>query len=220
MKTRSLSALAAVLAAATMSGCTLSPNAKSWLDDTKARFTKKEEPVVVVEATSKPVTDKPQRTNRELTLAWDNIGRAGAAVHQPDYVHVLGEGNGRYEDKNTEFGINHGASSSNKGAAGGATYTPRKGQGYSFYELQRWSRYCDNGKGMDERDWRFVASEQYNAPLDAIPNCKKPAHDYAGYLESWKRFCSHSPQYSGYDILVVRNSVRPTQLANRCSRLQ
>ncbi|MDW2458942.1 hypothetical protein R7Z50_28285, partial [Vibrio sp. 1249-1] len=37
--------------------------------------------------------DKPARVSRELSMAWDNMGRGGAALRQPGYIHVLGDGN-------------------------------------------------------------------------------------------------------------------------------
>lgn len=37
------------------------------------------------------INDKPARVSRELTVAWDNYGRGGAALRQPAFVHVLGQ---------------------------------------------------------------------------------------------------------------------------------
>lgn len=232
MSNRAVQVLAALVATATLSGCTLSPSAKHWIDNTRAKFTQQTEVSTPDEAavpvkSPKRYTGKPERTNRELTLAWDNIGRAGAAVHQPDYVHVLDGRVDGHLDRNSDFGLakdylSHGADglASGTGTDLNARSGGRKGQGYSFYELQRWERYCDAGKGMDERDWIFVASQLYKAPLDVLSSCRPPAYDYTGYLESWKRFCARSPLYDQKDVQVVRNSVRPTQLASRCSRVK
>lgn len=219
MNIQRLPVMALIVTAVTLSGCTLTPSAKHWVETTKAKITKKEVAIEQDEPQpmlKKSVTDKPQRTSRELSLAWDNMGRAGAAIHQPDYVHVLhGRVNG-HQSQNSEFGLGQG---NRNHATQGKEYGSNqlaKGQGYSFYELQRWERYCDNGKGMDEPDWKFVSTERYRAPLS---NCRPPTHDYAGYLESWKRFCSHSSQYDRRDIQIVKNSVRPAQLAGSCPRL-
>lgn len=171
----------------------------------------------VVEQTATRETDKPLRTNRELTLSYDNIGRAGAAVHRPAYVHVLGD---RHDW--AEINAPHGAEIDKakiNNAANTKGSTSKPGQALSFYELQRWERFCDNGKGMDERDWRFVESQQYSPPMDVLGVCQAPSFDYSKYLEAWTRFCNGSEQYDAHDKAIVRNSSRPFSRVNPCKAL-
>ncbi len=107
--------------------------------------------------------DKPARVSRELSMAWDNMGRGGAALRQPGYIHVLGDGN----VSATMNKVKDDSAGSDKTPAGIKQHgdvneaintfkSMNKGKGYSLYELSRWERYCDGGKGMDEHDWRFV----------------------------------------------------------------
>ncbi len=178
-----------------------------------------------VEVEQVRVESKPERTNRESTLSWDNIGRAGAAYHQPDYVHVLGgDGLTSFQVKadTTKLG------SKDKLAAYAALRQGQlkndktlKGKGYSMYELSRWERYCDLGKGMDEKDWRFVQKEGYdNIPLDAIGgSCLRPTYRMEGYMAAWVRYCTSSPQLTYNDRRIVSESSRPYSEVNPCKAL-
>ena len=152
--------------------------------------------------------DKPARVNRELSIAWDNMGRGGAALRQPGYIHVLGDGNvsatiNKVKDDSadavkTPVGIKQ------EGDVGEAINTFKsmnKGKGYSLYELSRWERYCDSGKGMDEHDWRFIEGEgATNIPQDVVTGCIPPAHNYQ----------TRSPRYAGAPArLQARCCARP-----------
>lgn len=228
MKRKTLAKLAVATAlATTLAGCTTAGGSPQWVDNLKSKITalkksdKPEEPVVV----TRMETDKPFRTTRELTISWDNQGRAGAANHQPAFVHVLGESrqhieqNSQYSDHDLSATEQDGGRSKPRLQGNAGTFQQRAGQGYSYYELQRWERYCNGGKNMDERDWRFVAAENYAAPLDALGACSKPTYDYNNYLESWTRFCTSSPQYNASDKQIVTNTSRPYTTVNPCQAL-
>ena len=166
------------------------------------------------------VESKPERTSRDSTLAWDNIGRAGAAIHHPDYVHVLGgDGLATFQDSKREtkpsIKSTFDSLSSMRNGKG------KVGAGYSMYELSRWERYCDSGKGMNEHDWRFVKKEGYdNAPLDALGgSCVRPAHIFEGYMGAWVRFCTSSPFLNANDRRIVGESTRPYSKVNPCQAL-
>lgn len=112
------------------------------------------------------------QTHRMLTVDWGNEGRGGAAFRQPAYIHVLADGAPTFTDlhhpiplRGTESMI---SSSLDK--------LPRlKGGSYSMYELSRWERYCNGGKGMDKRDWAFVRKEGIaNVPTALIGKCNPP----------------------------------------------
>tara|TARA_R110002051_G_scaffold250392_1_gene309719 strand:+ start:1569 stop:2288 length:720 start_codon:yes stop_codon:yes gene_type:complete len=163
---------------------------------------------------------KMAQVDRELTLSWGNRGRAGAAMLQPAYIHVLGEShNDRYE-----FDTGRLTSS-----APSTTETTRPSNdsgernwitaGASMYELQRWERYCDQGRGMDEPDWRFVTSQgDNNIPDMLIVNCSPPSHDMADYLNAWSRFCE-AETTTAEQRSIVRNSSRPRTIVNPCKAL-
>lgn len=183
------------------------------------------------------------RIDRQLTMAYDNFGRGGAAVRQPGYVHVINEefnllrdamGNMSRETLATELasmidGINEDKALEIIGALGfmevpgepqdkGFDWiSPGASHGYSLYELSRWGRYCDAGIGMDERDWRFVTNELPNVP-PVFDNCQPPTHDYHDYLAAWERFCE-SDGPSRRDLSIVRDSVRPQSTVNPCKAL-
>lgn len=170
--------------------------------------------------------DKPARVSRDLSLAWDNMGRGGAALRQPGYVHVLGDGNvsatmnkvkdGSSGSQNVSAGIKQGDVTH----AINTFKEMNKGKGYSLYELSRWERYCDSGKHMDEHDWRFIENEgETNIPKDVVTGCIPPTHNYQDYLNAWTRFCT-SQTVTDTDRRIVRESVRPYSVVNPCKALK
>ncbi|EPJ6412789.1 hypothetical protein MFC25_004495 [Klebsiella pneumoniae] len=171
--------------------------------------------------------DKPARVSRELSMAWDNMGRGGAALRQPGYIHVLGDGN----VSATMNKVKDDSAGSDKTPAGIKQHgdvneaintfkSMNKGKGYSLYELSRWERYCDGGKGMDEHDWRFVEAEgTTNIPKDVVTGCIPPTHTYKDYLNAWTHFCT-SQAVTDADRRIVRESVRPYSVVNPCKDLK
>jgi hypothetical protein len=167
--------------------------------------------------------DKPARVSRSLTLAWDNIGRGGAAIREPGYIHVLGGGEvGEAQNKMNDAAAIFSAESNQKGDVNetlNAFKSLTKGKGYSLYELSRWERYCNGGKGMDERDWQFIEAEgTEHIPSEVIADCHPPTYTYQDYLNAWTGFCS-SKTITEADRLIVRSSVRPFSVVNPCKAL-
>lgn len=172
-----------------------------------------------------PAEEKLQRVNRELSVDWDNMGRGGAALRQPAYIHVLGEP--RFHAASTS--IQSGTPDKAGSAMGSgeelreALSTVRdlqKGKGYSLYELSRWERFCNHGKGMDERDWRFVEAEGVESlPPTLHGSCNPPTFTYGDYLTAWTRFCTDNEPNQA-DRQIVRLTVRPQSVVNPCAALQ
>lgn len=133
-----------------------------------------------IPATDVPIAhqdaDKPMRTARNLTVTWDNIGRGGAAMRQPGFIDVLSQENSFGPEQN------YMRVPQSKHVAPVVTPTAAKPPktsnktSYSTYELQRWQRYCDQGRGMDSKDWRFVRAQNFEVPEGAFPNCKPAPH--------------------------------------------
>lgn len=173
---------------------------------------------------------KIDRVTRDLTMTWGNIGRGGAAIRQPAYIHVLGEGNlvqskedALFSDSappadaavvitalNSIIDSGDGITSSNSGEQGG----------FSMYELSRWERFCDNGKAMDEPDWRFVTKHGGASGVPSIyqASCAVPKHTAIDYMSAWVGFCSGS-NITPEQRAIVRNSSRPITQANPCLAL-
>lgn len=167
------------------------------------------------------VESKPERTSRELAVSWGNIGRAGAANLQPGYINVLTrDGDITFQPAGAGSGFNHASKTT---GAGSAPWNAKNsaGKGYSMYQLSRWERYCDSGKGMDERDWRFIKGEGYeNAPLDALGGaCLQPTYRYEQYMTAWTRFCTSSSEITPNDRRIVSNTSRPFSQVNPCQAL-
>ncbi|EOV0985941.1 hypothetical protein ACW6AV_003426 [Edwardsiella piscicida] len=161
---------------------------------------------------------KPNRVTRELSQSWDNIGRGGAALRQPAYVHVLGNGNVGSTMNNAQ--VQTGGMLRKNTGNNGLFNSMSEGKGYSLYELSRWERYCDNGKGMDEHDWRFIKAQgETNIPRNALTGCIPPSHSYNDYLTAWTHFCTKKP-ISDAERSIVRNSVRPFSVVNPCKALK
>ena len=201
----------AVLATGILSGCALfQPKAP--------------EPVPVV------IDDKPQRTHRHLTVAWDNIGQGGAVMLQPGYVHVLGAEDSTPEAftpaKNTKLAAKPAqptyAPTPNLDemrallgkAKNPVVVTPVKTTSktsYAVYEISRWERFCDGGKGMTEQDWKFVTKANERVPAGVMPNCTRPSFNFSSYMAAWKDFCQDGSA-SDQHMDIARNSTRPSSM--------
>lgn len=195
---------------------------------------------------SRVVETKQERVMRDLTLSWDNMGRGGAAVRQPAYIHVLGEGNlyesgskasipktgtvSPYIPSDLADVVNEIDSTQNEkpvisvavkdSESSTDSGEPKGKEGYSLYELSRWERFCDGGKGMDEADWRFVTRNggEANVPDILQDSCSAPAHNYQAYLDAWTGFCTGA-DVSSSQRDIVRESVRPKSRVNPCAAL-
>ncbi|CAM5562425.1 hypothetical protein [Eoetvoesiella caeni] len=115
------------------------------------------------------------QTHRDLTQDWGNSGRGGAAFRQPAYIHVLGNGNATLKGSKIEP-VGRLFDSSELIASSLAKLDDiKKGQGYSVYELSRWERYCNKGKGMDKKDWAFIRQVGVqNVPASLVGQCSPP----------------------------------------------
>lgn len=96
-------------------------------------------------------------TTRHLQVSWGNEGRAGAAILEPGFVHVLG---------GTPY-------LPNRPVARTAAKTPPVPTALSPYDLA-WSRYCNTGLGMTAQDWRIVHEANYVVPKEYRKNCYPP----------------------------------------------
>ena len=130
--------LSALLASALLSGCTH----RSAMD------------------TQVAVTEPPILPPRVQTLDWGHSGRAGAAERQPGWVHVLGENSLNHDLGQRDHLPAHETMRTGNSVPEKTTVN----RGYSHYEMQRWERYCNRGKGMDRRDREFVRQEGYRVP--------------------------------------------------------
>lgn len=184
---------------------------------------------------------KLQQIDRQLTMAYDNFGRGGAAVRQPGYVHVINQEFNRLRDATGEMSRDtlaselvdmiDGLSEANALAvidAINAGITPEGDRafdwlvsdastGYSMYELSRWGRYCNGGKGMDEADWQFVTEHGAKGIPGMFEDCTIPTYTYFDYKAAWERFCEG--EASSHDRDIVRDSVRPTSTVQHCSAM-
>lgn len=173
-----------------------------------------------------PDDDKPQRTSRNLTVTWDNIGRGGAAMRQPGFVDVLATEQSFGPEQNYMQSPTAKTTSqvkpvvlpshpSTTPSAPTTTATPTvktsSNTSYSTYELQRWQRYCNDGVGMTEQDWKFVDAQKALVPDGAFPACRPPQHNAHQYLQAWQSFCAGTA-ISPSQMNVVRNSARPSSI--------
>ncbi|WP_024608543.1 hypothetical protein [Pseudoalteromonas sp. TAB23] len=184
------------------------------------------------------VETKQARVTRELTLSWDNIGRGGAAIRQPGYIHVLGDGNlhssetkANLPKANTEtpYTLSNAIAAvsdidKNAQEKNNETVTSRHSsvnKGYSLYELSRWERFCNAGIGMDEDDWRFVTENggAQNIPQILSDSCSLPNHDYQSYLDAWVNYCTEE-KLTSTQRSIVRSSVRPKSVVNPCEAIK
>jgi hypothetical protein len=130
-----------------------------------------------------PYGEKHRQVSRDHALDWDNMGRGGAAMRQPAYVHTLSGYNNIHKPKEVtpNFGQDkpitaHPVMLDNAVKMGISFGEPNKPQSYSIYEMSRWERFCkDEGKNMDKRDWAFVKKEgANNLPQHLRADCNPP----------------------------------------------
>lgn len=169
---------------------------------------------------------KDHLLDRKLTLAWDNHGRGGAALRQPAYVHVLGEpfvgepsDISAGKDGLNQVGSNASgkANTSPSGTAAGHDWLVVD-RAYSIYEMARWERFCDTGKGMDEVDWQFISQEGGNKhiPELLVVDCQPPSYQHWDYLDAWMRVCEDN-EPTAEDREIVSLTVRPKSVVSMCS---
>lgn len=170
---------------------------------------------------------KHERVSRELSNDWGNTGLSGAAYNQPAYIHTLGGDFNGQPSVSVATGRNQ--SAENKGntlkqsdMAGVVSRVQNidkfnmPSRGYSVYELSRWERFCDSGKGMDEADWLFVQKEgPTNLPTEIYPNCKQPGYSHQTYIATWIDYCQ-GQELDKFHKNIIKNSVRPTSLKELC----
>lgn len=129
-----------------------------------------------------PFGEKHRQVSRQNTLDWDNMGRGGAAMRQPGYVHTLSGYNEIKQPKPVIGNFGQKNSAASKAMIDKAMRTPiafgepNRPQSYSIYEMSRWERFCtDEGKTMDKRDWDFVKKEgANNLPQHLRDTCNPP----------------------------------------------
>ncbi len=204
-------ALAALVMMLAATGCTTLSDAEAQAQAAK---------------TPRPDDDKPQRTERNLTVTWDNIGRGGAAMRQPGFVDVLATENSfgpeqsyiqspaaKAASRVTPMVLPSQLSARTQLPAPAAAPPVKTTShtSYSTYELQRWQRYCNEGVGMTEQDWKFVDAHKALVPEGAFPTCRPPQHTSHQYLEAWHSFCS-GDAIKPVQMNVVKNSARPSSV--------
>ena len=155
--------------------------------------------------------------NRDLVVLKRDEGRGGAAMRQPGWEHYLANDtdNINYNLANKAAGgfpplntdpVTHAL---NANLSNGSS-----GKAYSYYELSRWRRYCNNGEGMDGNDWKFIHTEgESNVPSELIENCTPPSFTYAEYLNSWDVYCqSNANDLTSVQRNIIKQSKVPVHL--------
>ena len=135
-----------------------------------------------------PQTKNARVNEKDAVVYIDEDERRGAAIEQGSdkhFLHKTGDNgssplisnNVKYnrQDPNAyvntanSTNVNNKASDNTKKTSGTSVsdatrqkilsrYKLGESKDYSFYELSRWQRFCDNGKNMDRLDWKFVKS--------------------------------------------------------------
>lgn len=117
------------------------------------------------------VTATPIFPPQAQTVDWGHSGRAGAAERQPGWVHVLAENPLNHDLGQRDYRLTHETMRTGNSVPEKTTVN----RGYSHYEMQRWERYCNRGKGMDRRDREFVSQENFQVPAAMRDHCQPPS---------------------------------------------
>lgn len=168
------------------------------------------------------------------TMVWGNIGLGGASVRQPSYIHVLANKNNTDSTEIDELLSNKSKSvndiisdtlktnsNSNSSVNSNAKQSKNNyGSGYSYYELQRWERYCTKNSRMEELDWLFITKELKSNPnlhTELIPSCTPPTYSFDEYKNAWFNFCSEK-HLNDKEKKIVHSSNKPKAL--NCPRIK
>lgn len=152
-----------------------------------------------------PQTKNARVNEKDAVVYIDEDERRGAAIEQGSdkhFLHKTGDNgssplisnNVKYnrQDPNAyvntanSTNVNNKASDNTKKTSGTSVsdatrqkilsrYKLGESKDYSFYELSRWQRFCDNGKNMDRLDWKFVKSYNNVFPKDMLDTCELPS---------------------------------------------
>ena len=152
-----------------------------------------------------PQTKNARVNEKDAVVYIDEDERRGAAIEQGSdkhFLHKTGDnGNSPLISNNVKYNrqdpnayvntanstnVNNKASDNTKKTSGTSVsdatrqkilsrYKLGESKDYSFYELSRWQRFCDNGKNMDRLDWKFVKSYNNVFPKDLLDTCELPS---------------------------------------------
>jgi hypothetical protein len=169
------------------------------------------------------VETKQERVTRDLTLSWDNMGRGGAALRQPAYVHVLGHGNVAaarseavlptggdrpYSEEDALEAVNQ-IDSAGRAAGGAAGKAVGKAAANAASGSESTNGHADTTgvkpNGSSENEPSSVGSEG-SSPRPSSGN-KATGHGRTGYslyeLARWERFCEGGAGMDEADWLFV-----------------
>ena len=152
-----------------------------------------------------PQTKNARVNEKDAVVYIDEDERRGAAIEQGSdkhFLHKTGDnGSSPLMSNNVKYNrqdpnayvntanstnVNNKASDNTKKTSGTSVsdatrqkilsrYKLGESKDYSFYELSRWQRFCDNGKNMDRLDWKFVKSYNNVFPKDMLDTCELPS---------------------------------------------
>lgn len=152
-----------------------------------------------------PQTKNARVNEKDAVVYIDEDERRGAAIEQGSdkhFLHKTGDNgssplisnNVKYnrQDPNAyvntanSTNVNNKASDNTKKTSGTSVsdatrqkilsrYKLGESKDYSFYELSRWQRFCNNGKNMDRLDWKFVKSYNNVFPKYLLDTCELPS---------------------------------------------
>lgn len=152
-----------------------------------------------------PQTKNARVNEKDAVVYIDEDERRGAAIEQgadKHFLHKTGDnGNSPLMSNNVKYNrqdpnayvntanntnVNNNTSDTSKKSSGTSVsdatrekilgrYKLGESKDYSFYELSRWQRFCNNGKNMDRLDWKFVKSYNNVFPKDMLDTCELPS---------------------------------------------
>lgn len=144
---------------------------------------------------------KEDRINRKTTLTMSESKRGGAALRDKAFVHVLSNQSADQAAEQVEEVFETLDDADNASA-------------FSHYEMERWNRYCNEGKGMDQRDWSFVAKHEYHVPFIIKEDCTPATITMEDYLSAWIQFCKLAKGVDENTMKIVTQSVKPSSLTS------
>lgn len=163
----------------------------------------------------KPVHEYTQRVyltehdvSKDYTTEWRDTERAGSALREEGYRHVLAKN--QYEDltDNAPTGNVESYTFLTNPEEALVNTNGFQTRSYSIYEMKRWQRFCGAGK-MNSKDWDFIARVgRENVPEELSVDCVSKSYTRQDYLRAWTSDCD-SKEPSRADLIIRNQSIMP-----------
>ncbi len=129
-----------------------------------------------------PQYKQMQVNTKDLKVEVEKAWRRGAAIDGAGSKHFLDASNcsSPMTSPSVKYDPFHSSKPASTAGSGRSRFLDAVPVGaisdYSIYELGRWQRFCDGGRGMDKLDWKFIRNwKKHPFPSEMLGSCRAPS---------------------------------------------